>query len=221
MSGALPVERVVALDPEFGPMAVEAGDHALGLPGLTLREKAFTWIAGDVCHGHLGLPFELHITVARQTSAGWAELREVLRHLAPFAGYPAVVEAFARLAEIQGTTDSPDPGPPVEPTAPVLDIGGDAEFAAWATAQHADRWNRPLLTHRERALLCVAVDVLQQTLGAPLGAHVRLALAAGADAETLRALLRVMGELGMGKIWQAFPELEHHLRDGSNSAPQE
>ncbi|GLY66617.1 carboxymuconolactone decarboxylase family protein [Amycolatopsis taiwanensis] len=47
----------------------------------------------------------LHLTVGRQTGAGWAELREVLRHLAPFAGYPAVVEAFARLAEIQGAQD--------------------------------------------------------------------------------------------------------------------
>ncbi|MFR0358552.1 hypothetical protein [Streptomyces sediminimaris] len=42
MTSGLPVERVVALDQEFGRMAVEAGEHTLGLPGLTLREKAFT-----------------------------------------------------------------------------------------------------------------------------------------------------------------------------------
>ncbi|MFJ2031601.1 carboxymuconolactone decarboxylase family protein [Streptosporangium sp. NPDC087985] len=223
MTSALPVERVVVLDPDFGRMAVEAGEHAVGLPGLTLREKAFTWIASDVCHGHLGLPFELHLTVARQTGAGWAELREVLRHLAPYAGYPAVVEAFARLTQIQGPQG--DPGisalDTMDATEPALPIGVDADFARWATMQHTDRWCRPLLTHRERALLCVAVDVLQQTLGAPLSAHVRMALAAGANAETLRALLRVMGELGMSKVWQAFPELENHLRHSRNSAPQE
>jgi hypothetical protein len=52
MSG-LPVERVVALDADFDSMAVEAGEYAVSLPGLTMCEKAFTWIASNVRNGHL------------------------------------------------------------------------------------------------------------------------------------------------------------------------
>lgn len=220
---SLPVERVIALDPDFGPVAVEAGEYAVGLPGLTMREKVFTWIASDVCNGHLGLPFELHITVARETGVSWAAVREVLQHLAPYAGYPAAVEAFARLRDIQGQQCDPD-----EAATAHIDttrrlprpVEVDREFERWAASQDADRWSRPLLAHRERALLCVAVDVLHQTLGAPMRAHVGMALAAGTDDETLRALLRVMGELGMGKVWQAFTELDAHLRDSRISTPE-
>lgn len=210
MNAPLPVERVVALDATFGPMAVDAGGYAATLPGLTMREKAFIWMADDVCGGHLGLPFELHVIVARQSGVTWAELRAVLRHLAPYAGYPAVVEAFVRLCEIQ--RDEPDGEVTVEPpgTPPALP-GNDDGFDAWVAGQDEARWDTALLSVRERALLCVAVDVLQQTLGAPMRAHVEAALAADVDEETLRSLLRLMSELAMGKVWQAFDALTAHL----------
>jgi hypothetical protein len=51
----------------------------------------------------------------------------------------------------------------------------------------------------------VAVDVLYQTLDAPVRAHLGAASSAGVDGETLRNLLRLMWELAMGKVWQAFP----------------
>jgi alkylhydroperoxidase/carboxymuconolactone decarboxylase family protein YurZ len=211
MNVPLPVERVAALDAEFGPMAVAAGGYAMELPGLTIREKCFTWIADDVCSGHLGLPFELHLQVARAAGTTWGELRAVLRHLAPYAGYPAVVEALARLGRYQG--DEPDGTPSAAASAgqPPEPPGVDAEFGAWAAEQESVRWAASPLTPRERALLCLAVDVLHQTLGAPMRAHVGAALAAGAGRDTLRALLRLMSELAMGKVWQAFETLEQHL----------
>lgn len=210
MNVPLPVERVVALDAEFGPMAVAAGGYALELPGLTVREKCFTWITDDVCNGHLGLPFELHLQVARAAGTTWAELRAVLRHLAPYAGYPAVVEAFGRLRECQG--DEPDGEPAATRTGqPPGTTAADAEFATWTAEQETARWGASPLTARERALLCLAVDVLHQTLGPPMRAHIQAALAAGAEPDTLRALLRLMSELAMGKVWQAFDALEQHL----------
>ncbi|MEV6320629.1 carboxymuconolactone decarboxylase family protein [Nocardia sp. NPDC051787] len=76
----------------------------------------------------------------------------------------------------------------------------DPEFDRWTATQESDRWRNPLLTHRERALLCLAVDVLQQTLGAPMRAHIDTALSAGVQPGTVRALLLLMSELGMGKV---------------------
>ncbi|NJP94860.1 dehydrogenase [Nonomuraea sp. FMUSA5-5] len=203
----LPVERVVVLDDDFGPMAVEAGGHAMSVPGLALREKVMVWLAGDVCNGHLGVPYELHLSLGLQAGLSWQELREVLRHLAPYAGYPAVVQAFVRLREIADGADSAPASagdPAGEPPAPPEVDGG---FADWLRHQEETRWGRPLLTARERALLCVAVDVFYQTLGEPFRAHVEAARAAGVDAETLRNLLRLMGELGAGKVWQALEAL--------------
>ncbi|MBE1583774.1 carboxymuconolactone decarboxylase family protein [Nonomuraea angiospora] len=208
MSVDLPVDRVVVLDGDFGTMAVEAGGYAMSVPGLTLREKVLVWLANDVCNGHLGVPYELHLTLGLQAGMSWQELREVLRHLAPYAGYPAVVQAFVRMREFADgadSTTSPSGDPAGEPPALPDDVDGD--FAGWLRHQEESRWQRPLLTARERALLCVVVDVFHQTLGEPFRAHVEAAKAAGADEETLRNLLRLMSELGAGKVWQALAAL--------------
>jgi 4-carboxymuconolactone decarboxylase len=201
----LPVDRVLELDDEFGPMAAEAGGYAMNVPGLTLREKVFTWITSDVCNGHLGLPYELHLKVAIDAGVSWQELREVLRHLAPYAGYPAVVQAFVRLGEISAGTASATAtsedvvGQPPEPAA-----GVDSAFEDWLRDQEQSRWHRPLLSARERALLCIVVDVFYQTLGEPLRVHLESAKAAGVDEETVRNQVRLMSELGSGKVWQAL-----------------
>ena len=42
-------DQVQALDPAFGRIAVEVGMHAWALPQLTMREKAFVFLAADFC----------------------------------------------------------------------------------------------------------------------------------------------------------------------------
>jgi alkylhydroperoxidase/carboxymuconolactone decarboxylase family protein YurZ len=59
----------------------------------------------------------------------------------------------------------------------------------------AQRWARPHLSVRERAIACLAVDVLYQTLGESLRLHAALALAAGATEETFRDLIRGMARV--------------------------
>jgi alkylhydroperoxidase/carboxymuconolactone decarboxylase family protein YurZ len=204
----LPVDRVVALDDEFGSMAVRAGGYAIGVPGLTLREKIFTWLANDVCNGHLGLPYELHLKLAIDAGVSGQEIREVLRHLAPYAGYPAVVQAFARLQNINiDSTGDPAAGANAgSPPPPPAEL--DGPFETWLLEQEQDRWQRTLLSPRERSLLCIVVDVFHQTLGEPLRAHVEAAISAGADQETIRNQIRLMSELGSAKVWQALLALE-------------
>ncbi|MGH3643780.1 MAG: carboxymuconolactone decarboxylase family protein [Mycobacterium sp.] len=214
----LPAARVAELDADFAQMAIDAGQHAFALPGLSLREKAFVWMANDVCTGHLGLPFELHLQVARDAHASWQQLREVLRHLAPYAGYPAVVEAFDRLRSIQngeldGELDTAEPA--IIPTGhpPPAPGGVDADFADWVAGQEDIRWRRGMLTSRERILLCLAVDIAYQTPRA-MRAHLQAGASNGVDAGTLRALLRLMGELAIGKVWQANEIFESEIRHG-------
>jgi hypothetical protein len=47
-------------------------------------------------------------------------------------------------------------------------------------------------------------------------AHLDTALVAGVDEDTLRALLLLMGELGMGKVWQALTALDVHVHARKN-----
>ena len=89
-------DRVTALDPIFGQMGIEAGRHIWSIPHLTLREKTFLCLVADVCHPHLGLPFELHVGMGMKQGVTEEDFRELLRHLGPYAGYTACAVAFER-----------------------------------------------------------------------------------------------------------------------------
>ncbi|MEO3796715.1 carboxymuconolactone decarboxylase family protein [Nonomuraea sp. B10E15] len=216
----LPTDPITSLDADFAPMALQVGESMLAVPGLSIREKMFTWITSDVCDGNLGLPFETHLKVLTTAGgASWQTVREVLRHLAPYAGYPAVVRAFVRLAEIEAAhpevkgVDLPAPEAWEPPAYPE---GADAGLAAFATDQAGRRWGRPYLTPRERALICVAADVVQQTLGTPFRTHVEAARRAGVEGEELRWLLRMMAELSVGRSIEAMERLDAYLKGGTS-----
>ncbi|BCJ74873.1 carboxymuconolactone decarboxylase [Catellatospora sp. IY07-71] len=202
-------DALVALDPVFAQLAVGVGRHLWGLPHLTVREKAFICLTADLCHPHLGTPLAMHVQTALSHGVEPEAIRELYRHLAPYVGYPILVPAFQRLGEL-GLPPARDTEPV---TAAVLDgalartVGDlariDRRLAAFTEEQLAQRWARPHLSVRERALSCLVVDVLYQTLGESLRLHAALARNAGATDETLRDLLRGVAEFGLPRAWAA------------------
>ncbi|MFG3437582.1 carboxymuconolactone decarboxylase family protein [Nonomuraea sp. NPDC047897] len=202
-------EALYALDPVLAQCAVGAGHNLWGLPHLTMREKAFVCLTADVCHPHLGQPLAMHLRMALDQGVDSEAIRELYRHLAPYVGYPILVTAFQRLTEL-GLADARD-DQPVEPaplTGPLArtvhaleDI--DPGLAAFTEDQLAQRWARPHISVRERAIACLVVDVFYQTLGESLHLHAELARAAGATDDTLRDLLRGVAEFGLPKAWAA------------------
>src|SRR4051812_31099382 len=94
-------ERVTRLDPVFGPMGIEAGKAIWSAPELSMREKAVVLLAADVRVPELGLPFELHLGMGlKQAGLSVEDCRELLRHVAPDAGYNITAMAFERLVEV-------------------------------------------------------------------------------------------------------------------------
>ena len=206
-------DALTALDPVFAGFAVGAGHNLWGLPHLTVREKAFVCLTADLCHPHLDLPLAMHVEMAMANDVDPESIRELYRHVAPYVGYPILVPAFRRLAEL-GLPEAQDTGPaaPVPLSGPlaraVADLAAvEPGLAAFSEEQLTQRWGRPHLTVRERAIACLVVDVFYQTLGTSLRLHAELAMAAGATEETLRDLLRGLAEFGLARAWAAAAAL--------------
>lgn len=212
---------VAALDADFGPMGIEVGQHAWGLPQLTMREKAFVFLAADLAAHNLGFPLQTHAIMARSRGVTFAALREAVRHLAPYVGYPTAAESLMRLKEIEaehgarvpaeepGTAREDEAAPKVDIPPAVRERLGqlDAGFAEFFGKQFAQRWNRAELTIRERALCTIAADVLNGTLDESFDLHVAIAISHGARMEQVRAVLLLVAEFGMAKAWRAYEAL--------------
>ncbi|PSL47144.1 alkylhydroperoxidase/carboxymuconolactone decarboxylase family protein YurZ [Saccharothrix carnea] len=200
-------EALTALDPVFAQFAVGAGHNLWGLTHLTMREKAFVCLTADLCHPHLDLPMAMHVRMALDNGVDAESIRELYRHLAPYVGYPILVPAFQRLAEL-GLPEAEDTTPvePVPPAGPLARAVRDLEaldpgLAAFTEDQFAGRWARSHLSVRERAIACLTVDAFYQTLGGSLRLHAALARAAGATEETFRDLIRGLAEFGLARAW--------------------
>lgn len=203
-------DQVAALDPEFGRMAAEVGMHAWSLPQLTMREKAFVFIAADLCTANVGFPLLTHVQMAGANGVSVPECVAAIRHLAPYVGYPTAAVALQQLRQLDQSE-----GPPSEPvygwdlaseTVDALAELGE-EFAGFVANQFNQRWGSGELSPRERALACIATDVLNQTLDESFSLHVDLALAAGAGDEQVRAVLLLIAEYGIAKAWRAYRAL--------------
>lgn len=219
-------ERVTSIDPVFGRMGIEAGHHIWSISELTMREKAILVIVADVCMPHLDLPFELHLKTGL-TNAGMSveDYRELLRHIAPEAGYSRTSTAFVRLLEVADalgfdTKSSPDvateraAGPPVFPEHAREELRKlDPPFAAYAEDQAMQLWNRPGLSRRERCVASLGVDIISQALGGPFRMHIDMAEAAGMEREQIRAILRFMAEFTLPKAWEAFQALVSYFNE--------
>ncbi|BBU21453.1 dehydrogenase/decarboxylase protein [Mycobacterium xenopi] len=188
---------MAALYADFAQMAIEVGQHAWGIANLTMREKVFVFVAADLCARSLGFALKTHVEMARSQGVSVASIREAVHHLAPYVGYPTAAEALIALAEIDGA-DAPDPqrADRLEVDATTLHRidGLDAQFAGFVQRQYADRWGRPDLTVRERALCTIATDVLNGTLDESFALHVDLALGHGAGMAQVRAVLLLVAE---------------------------
>ena len=211
-------QRVTRLDPVFGQMGIEAGKAIWSAPALSMREKAVVMIAADLCVPELGLPFELHVGMALgQAKMTVEDLRELLRHIAPDAGFNIVAMGFERLLQIakELDKDSGSSATRMEADRPVYDAATlaaldklDPEFARMVDRTSRQLWSRPGLSRRERCLATFAVDVVGGTLGTPFAAHVGLCRQAGLTRADCCVALRALAEFSIPKAWQALIALD-------------
>ncbi|MBR0873102.1 carboxymuconolactone decarboxylase family protein [Bradyrhizobium tropiciagri] len=211
-------QRVTSLDPVFGQMGIEAGKAIWSAPALSMREKAVVMIAADLCVPELGLPFELHVGMALGQAAMTVEdLRELLRHVAPDAGFNIVAMGFERLLQVaeELDKDSGSSASRIEADRPVYDEATlaaleriDPEFARLVDQTSRQLWSRPGLSRRERCLATFAVDVIGGTLGPPFAAHVGLCRQAGLTRAECCVALRALAEFSIPKAWQALIALD-------------
>jgi alkylhydroperoxidase/carboxymuconolactone decarboxylase family protein YurZ len=207
-------ERVTSLDPVFGPMGIEAGRALWQQSALSMREKAILLIAADVCVPEFGLPFELHVGMALgQAGMSVEDLREVLRHIAPDAGFNIVAMAFQRLVEVATALgyDTRSTASRLERNETVyaestLDAlrSIDPEFANDMDRTTRQLWHRPGLSRRERCSATFAVDVISGVLGAPFAALMDVCRDAGLSRTDCQAAIRVLAEFSRPKAWQAL-----------------
>lgn len=210
-------DAIAELDADFAKMAVAVGQHAWGLPELTMREKAFIFLAADLCSRCLGFPLQTHAHMALSQGVSLAALQEAVRHLAPYVGYPTAAEALMALAAMEGPQETAAEEATTNPPLELDEIAAariahlDDRFAAFYIEQFAERWGRPELSVRERALATIATDVLNGTLDESLRLHVNLALNNGAAEEQVRAVILQVAEFGIAKAWRAFGALSEIL----------
>ncbi len=215
---------IYAVDEAFGAMAEAVGTAMWALPGLTPRECAFLCIATDICNQTLGLPFQMHVDVALANGASRRQVKEVLLHVAPDAGYPKCLQALLQLHGAYAAFDDqgryPETGEasladPVDrfildPKLVAALRAMDEQYGDFVAAQATIVWNRPGLSGRERAYLSLAVDVCEGTLDGPFRMHLDLALASGATREQVRDVLRFLAEFGAPKVWRALAAFDEY-----------
>jgi 4-carboxymuconolactone decarboxylase len=217
-------DRVTSLDPIFGSMGIEAGRAIWAMPELTMREKAILFVAADICVPQLELPFELHIGMGlKRAGMSVEDFRELLRHIAPDAGYGITAIAFKRLVEIaktlgrQAESEGSRPAPSATNVYPRSTMDAlrqiDSDFANYVEGQAKQLWLRPGLTPRERSFATLAVDVVGGTLGAPFQAHVALARNAGVSEKELQTAINVLAEFSIPKAWEALIALRRIFAD--------
>lgn len=217
-------DRVMQLDPVFGAMGLEAGRKIWSPSLLSMREKAVLLLAGDVTVRELGLPFELHTAMAlNKANMSVEDLRELLRHVAPAAGLNPTSRAFERLAAVvaelgqnsdSAATRTPAPYPLTPYPADALGSlrAADPKLAEAIGKQSAELWVRPGLSHRERLLASLAVDVASGTLGQAFAAHIRMAASAGITRAELNEALDAIAEYSTVRAWEAAIVLDRILQ---------
>ncbi len=182
----------------------------------------------DICDHNVGLAFEMHIDMALANDVPLVDIREVIFHAAPEAGYTNALQALVRfkevvkekqLQEFKDDEAATGGGIPNDPKLHErLESLAHGFGETWAVAVE-QQWQRCHLSIKERALLSIAADVSNQTLGEPFAYHVRLALGHAATIEQIRDTIRFVAEFSFTKAWEALAHLNQqtvaHLSLGS------
>ena len=184
-------------------------------------------IKADVANTTIGERFRTHVAAAENAGVTKPALREAMLHLAYYVSFPKAMEATAELVRICG---------PFEPERDAIDIsaapdasvvklltGGpvserlremDGGLAELSFRVSTNLWRRPLLTPKERAYMCLATNVCNQTLGDPF--DVSIALRTGATPAALREVIIQMAYCAsFPKALQAMLALERQLKPQS------
>jgi 4-carboxymuconolactone decarboxylase len=203
------------LDRTFGQMAVNMGEAVWSIGTLSQREKALLCLMADICDHNFGLAFEMHMEMALANDVPLVDIREVIFHAAPETGYTNVLQALIRFKEVinQKQQQLEDVGPEPDHAVPRdsslgerLDDLAPGFGATWATGVE-QQWKRPHLSIKERALLSIAADVLNHTLGEPFAYRVRQALSHEVPIDHIRDTIRFVAEFSFTKAWEALERL--------------
>ncbi|WP_245515924.1 carboxymuconolactone decarboxylase family protein [Ancylobacter aquaticus] len=81
--------------PDFARYIFEFGyGDVYSRPGLDLRTRMLSTVAGLVCLGHAARELEVHIGSALNVGATREEVVEVIMQMALYAGFPAALDAL-------------------------------------------------------------------------------------------------------------------------------
>ena len=182
---------------------------------LSPREASLVEIAADVVRGAANPQFQTHLEIAlMHAGLTHEEVRELLRHLVPYAGLSATAMAFERMVELTDCPpaearedDRPDFAAEPEEYSPWALEGIaslDRPFAGQLRRHTSELWGRPGLSKRERAMATLAVDLASGALGGLFAVHVAVAQQNGIGLEEVSAMIRLLGERSPGDEGEAL-----------------
>lgn len=76
-------QGILALDADFGAMAVRVATETWSIKELDPQDCALLCIVNDVCNQTLGMPFQMHVQLMITNGARLRQVKEILLHLAP------------------------------------------------------------------------------------------------------------------------------------------
>lgn len=216
-------QGVIALDADFGGMAARVGAETWSIKELSPQDCAVLCIVNDVCNRTLGMPFQMHVQLMITNGARFRQVKEILLHLAPHAGYPLVLEALIRLKELQAMLQISDGDE--EPIEEVETRSWDEEkearllaldenFGRFVMRETNYVWSRGILSAKERVYISLAVDIIYQTLGEPFRFHLQQAQQRGVSIDQVKAVIHFLAEFSMVRAWEAFSALQALLQTG-------
>ena len=182
----LPSQPLKELDPQFEKVALETGAFTYGIQSTTPGEKLLFCIANDICRGHLGLAYRLHVTAAIAHGMSIATIMATVRFMGPYAGYPASADALAALGtlaaevglDLNETSDAQD-DVPTRPEHGQLFGSEDTWLHEFVVNRTERAWGESSLSEKLRVSLPLVADVVMQTLNESFAYHVELARSIG------------------------------------------
>ena len=146
--------------------------------GLGARELALVSLGADICLQTFGSTFRRHVGDALDAGATCADIKEAALHMVIYASFPKTLVAMQELGAIFSALDQDGGhamGGTLSVTAPVANLfrtpevkaallAIDHNFADLAMRMGSEVWDRPGLTQKERAYLCIAAHVCNDTL---------------------------------------------------------